>query len=782
MSEWFERHPQILARESKQLSNNSNYDEVAQKRGVLFVSTGNIKVRANGVTHHYPVVIVYPKATPYTLPRIFLVENALSKAELESLASLAHSEVSKFLALKVKYYYRRHQNADGSLCALEQDNLDQGGAELFDANTVLRRIRKYLAGFTTNHFPPEGAEVELYSHYPHKAPFHVLLTDSFYLDNGVKGEYYLNHIYDPPESISRQNLPNIYFGACLINQTASGIQTDDSLTSLQFMPNGLRDRQQIAQNKTRLEESIKEGVLIEGHWWHLSEEPAVFEDSQKLVIALGGGDINKGIAEIKNSFWSKLKRLEESVVIGLRFANRRGELDWVILVLKKIAGENSPLITGEPNVLEVLKDYQVTAAYSEALTEEKHHLRNQGRIDREIVKEKILAVVGCGALGSEVADIMAKGGIGNICLINNQIMYAHNSVRHLASFLQANQRKVDAVAKVLKEHNPYVDVIPSYANILAHDIENYFPPNGLGISSIADDNTEGYLNEQAVLNKRTIFYARALRGGKAARIFRVIPGQDACFHCLSIYKGEKHENFIDIPEDQNLPTIRNECNNPIRPSSAADLKLIASLAGRMVLDYLQSPNNQAANHWVWGSDGFSSMENTNENSFTLEARKLPPHPECQYCQMLSPLQVSINQTALEYMRDLVTANSGIETGGVLVGNLDISSNSVYITHASGPGPNSQQSASGFVRDVPYCQSFVNDHAMDGRLYLGEWHSHPGSSTEPSSTDLKSLTDIALQKEYLTTRPIMLIFSNRGELTCTVHPSNQPHYSVDFTVE
>ena len=782
MSEWFELHPQILERESRQLSSNSHYEEVAQRRDVLFVSTGNIKVRANGQTQRYPVVIVYPKATPYALPRVYLIKSVLTEAELDILASLAHHKVSNFLSSKVKYYYRRHQNEDGSLCVLEQDNLDQIGAEIFDANAILKRVRKYLAGFTTNHFPPEGSEVELFSHYPHKAGFHVLLTDSFYIDTGRKGEFYLNYIYEVPKSASRENLPNVYFGACLVNQTASGIQIDNSLTQLPFMPEGLKSREEIVHNQTRLKDLIKGEELIAGHWWHLTAEPNVFKNIQELVVALGEGDIDKGVAEVVKSFWPKLKAQDQSIFIGLRFPNRRGELDWVILVLKKITSNNHPLITGEPNVIEVLGDYQVTAAYSEVLTGEKHHLRNQGRIDHNIVKNKILTVIGCGALGSETADIMAKGGIGTVCLVDNQIMFAHNSIRHLASCRQANQRKVDAVATILREHNPYINIIPLGKNILEEDLPEYFPENGIGVSSIADDNTESYLNEQALLNKRTVFYVRALRGGKAARIFRVIPGQDACFHCLSIYRSEGHESFIDIPEDHELPTIRNECNNPIRPSSAADFKLIAALAGKTVLDYLQSPNNQAVNHWVWASDSFSGINITSSTPSVLEARKLAPHSQCQYCQGLNPIKVILSHGALEYMRDLVLATPGVETGGVLVGNLDANNNTMQIVHASGPGPDSQRTASRFERDVEYCQNFVNQHAARQLLYLGEWHSHPNNNNKPSGTDIESLSAISTQKEYLTTRPLMIIFSREGEYSCTVHPVEQPYYFVTPTVE
>ncbi len=778
MSEWFELHPEILNRESKQLTYNSNYEEVGQKRELLFVSTGNILVRINGQKKRYPIVIVYPKASPYALPRIFLVKNVLTEEELTALAALPHKNVSNFLSEKVEFYYKRHQNSDGSLCILEQDNLDQVGAEIFDANTVLKRVREYLSGLTTGRFPLEGAEIELFAHYPHKAGFHILLTDDFYRGKGERGEFYLSDAYKE----RNQATPNVYVCACLINRTASGLQIDDSLCLLPFMPEGLQSRQEIAHRNDLLQEKLEVQELIDGHWWHLSDEPGVFKTEQDILIALGRGDVDQGKLEVRKSFWHKLKGRHKSIFLGLRFFNRRDDQEWAILVLKKIRNNNPPLLSGEPNIEEVLKDYQISVAYSEPLTEEKFYLRNKGRIDYLTVKNKEITVIGCGAIGSEIADVMGKGGVGRIILIDNQLIHAHNSVRHLASIHYTNQCKVNAVAKILLDHNPYLNVTPRFCDVLTNDLNDFFSSESIGISSIADDNTEGYLNEQAVLQNRKMFYVRALRGGKAARIFRVIPGIDACFNCLTLYRMERHPEFIDIPEDRDLPTIRNECNNPIRPASAADLKLISSLAGRIVYDYLQCSQTELINHWVWSTDCFEDINVNPSMPFKLEARYLAPHPQCPYCQKSHPLEVVIDESALSFMKGLVLATPGIETGGVLVGNIQDNGQCMNITHASGPGPTSKRTSVIFERDISFCQSFINTHAADGRIYLGEWHSHPTDNVQPSSTDIKSLTNIAQQKEYLITHPVMLIFSRSGRPSCTIHSVKQPYYEVKLTVK
>ena len=129
------------------------------------------------------------------------------------------------------------------------------------------------------------------------------------------------------------------------------------------------------------------------------------------------------------------------------------------------------------------------------------------------------------------------------------------------------------------------------------------------------------------------------------------------------------------------------------------------------------------------------------------------------------------------MQGLVKERPGIETGGVLAGYKDEKGN-LYVTHASGPGPNGTRSAVEFSKDIPFTQQFLDSlYAGSGGKthYIGEWHSHPNSNNKPSSTDIKSLTEISYQKDYLTDMPVMIILSSKGDPSATVHPVGKLFY-------
>ena len=157
----------------------------------------------------------------------------------------------------------------------------------------------------------------------------------------------------------------------------------------------------------------------------------------------------------------------------------------------------------------------------EKLTEETYHQRNSKRAEYDILKEAAVNIFGVGAIGSEIADCMAKAGTGTLVLFDNQLMKAHNPVRHLGTLEQVGEPKITAVGEILFKHNPFIHIWPVPLNLYDFDISgNYFLDNSITVSSVADDNVEAFVNQQLVIANKTAFYVRALRGGKAARIFR----------------------------------------------------------------------------------------------------------------------------------------------------------------------------------------------------------------------------------------------------------------------
>ena len=527
---------------------------------------------------------------------------------------------------------------------------------------------------------------------------------------------------------------------------------------------------------------ITDKRLLKAQWFQIEKEPMPFQYFKDLVEIIGNGSYDDGLVRIKERCQDTFKQMPDSFLLGIRFPNRKGINEFQLFKIYQSATPPPYIIQINPEerMRNILEQYEkVEAIEGEKLTETSFHQRNSNRADYDILKNVSVNVFGVGAIGSEIADCLAKAGTGQLMLFDNQTIKAHNAVRHLASLEHIGEPKVSVVTEILHNHNPFIQIFPIPFNLYNLDISQHLQDDSISVSFVADDNVEGFINQQLVIANKTGFYVRALRGGKAARIFRVVPGKDACFNCLSLYRKEGKE-FVEIPEDSAYLTLRNECNNPIRPASAADLKFIASFASSILIDHLQ---NVAAdqNQWIWSSE--SLKDTPIQTPYQVYTQHLPPHINCSYCYHDKQVNVSIPKEAVSFMQQLIQQNPSVETGGVMAGWIDKIGN-ITVKHVSAPGPKAVQTATKFEKDVEYCQHFLDDLYIQSQqkvVYIGEWHSHPSTNNSPSGTDIKSLSDIAIQKNYLTDCPVMIIYSNTGIPSCTLHPAGKRYYFTNLEI-
>ena len=642
-----------------------------------------------------------------------------------------------------------------------------------------------MAGLETGNLPPDSPEVELFAHFREKdLSKEILIPEPFLTTDLKQGEFYcvlFSHVY--PTSNIRER--RIYIGALLQGENAGGFRVDpvEYRNAMNNMPDGINSPLDLVAKQELIREQVKENKMIEGFWWDIEHRMKPIQDINGFARLVGDGDEGVGYTRIQHIVNNTFYSLPEIAHFAIRFLNKRDEREWQIFTLKKKDIVTSPPIFGSDDIndfVELFNNYTLTAIRCREVTERRHHLRNSGLAQRDVLKENTVNVIGCGALGGEIADIISKAGIGSLRLVDHDIIRMDNAVRHVVGANKVGLLKVHALWLHIFYHNPFVETSSFPYDIMRIGLNHYFS-SGIGISTIADDNVEGYLNEQAIINNKTIFYSRALRGGKVARIFRVQPGVDACFHCLSIYSDEGNELFTSIPEDSNLPTITNECNNPIRPASAAEMKLIASLTSKLVLDHLQQSNG-ANNHWIWSTEHIEGVAASKVTPYMVKASTIPPHPSCQYCQPVEQLTAVINADILERMKVETRKDPSIETGGILLG--EIRNGTLQINFASGPGPKAKQTHSIFEKDIEYCQQYINEkyqqHGTQA-AYIGEWHYHPSTDNSPSGTDLNSLTEIANHQGYLTINPVMIILSNEELPSCTIHPASQRFYFTDLII-
>lgn len=113
------------------------------------------------------------------------------------------------------------------------------------------------------------------------------------------------------------------------------------------------------------------------------------------------------------------------------------------------------------------------------------------------------------------------------------------------------------------------------------------------------------------------------------------------------------------------------------------------------------------------------------------------------------MRIIYSQECIQTFLSEITDFLGSETGGVLMGYIE--ERVVYVEKASQAGPKAIHDEIYFQADANYIDMFIDMQYANSNgkyRYLGEWHTHPQITPEPSPKDLNSLDEISATADEL----------------------------------
>ncbi|WP_347554865.1 ThiF family adenylyltransferase [Robbsia sp. KACC 23696] len=205
------------------------------------------------------------------------------------------------------------------------------------------------------------------------------------------------------------------------------------------------------------------------------------------------------------------------------------------------------------------------------------------------LSNKTVALIGCGALGSELARLLAQAGVGHFILSDHDPLASHNTSRHLLGSADVGKNKALALGERIKKDFPHIGSV----EIMGKKWENLSPEQsslvdsadllitaGLSLATDLriDRRRESKKSEQKWLVAWTEEFALA---GHA-----VLITNDARLHSLFDTKGApKLRMTLDWPPAVGTH-IEAGCGNEFQPYGATDLHSTVGLAARLALDTL----------------------------------------------------------------------------------------------------------------------------------------------------------------------------------------------------
>jgi proteasome lid subunit RPN8/RPN11 len=370
-------------------------------------------------------------------------------------------------------------------------------------------------------------------------------------------------------------------------------------------------------------------------------------------------------------------------------------------------------------------------------TSQRDRLRRAGP-DATALATKRVMLFGIGAIGSHLGGLLVRSGLGNLTVIDFDVMTPGVLVRHAAT--GSGDFKVNAFEELVRTFE-WTNVEPITKTTyhpfeLAEMIMSRNPD--LCIDATGDPLFAELLSRIAAQEDLPVVSTALYRGGRVARVRRQ-HGRD---HPIAHRIG--HWRYPQIPAghepQQDFVGTETGCMAPIHNAPPTSVVYAASLAATIVIDLLTARLNYP-----------------DEIIDVLEPIERPLHRLGRYEP--KPPPVMLTDDARSSMITAANASHPRETGGILVGVFD-DAGAPYVTHALEFEPDQPCPHAYVVPAGVTTEAVANVRTHDERLgYLGEWHSHP--SDQPASpTDERTMN--TLSKHPDTGFPVLCVLRPKGD--------------------
>lgn len=234
--------------------------------------------------------------------------------------------------------------------------------------------------------------------------------------------------------------------------------------------------------------------MVNGFWWLWPkpivvrpwQAPVTWRDLRRIAAMM-----NIDVDEMLRWMFPKLRGSKSSAILMLgypmpkRIGEELVEVHWDALLLPRLEGEVGQPHGFRPNARgwwhrdrygkfadSVALEYLYTDNWSA------DRLQARGRLP-SAVRDCNIALIGCGALGSVVSEMIVRVGVKSLALVDADVLESGNINRHVATLVDVGKSKVAVVAQRLRQISPNVRVteftrnLPCDAKSIEAQLEDY---------------------------------------------------------------------------------------------------------------------------------------------------------------------------------------------------------------------------------------------------------------------------------------------------------------------
>jgi sulfur carrier protein ThiS adenylyltransferase len=180
-----------------------------------------------------------------------------------------------------------------------------------------------------------------------------------------------------------------------------------------------------------------------------------------------------------------------------------------------------------------------------------------------ILKTKCVGIAGCGGLGSNIAVLLARAGVGKLIIADFDTVAPENLNRQHFFIDQIGKLKVDALAEIINKINPKINYQPVNVNLTPENIPDVF--SNVDVLIEAFDQAE---NKSILIDTWT-----SLKNGKL-------------LIAASGLAGTGDIDKIQINRMENLIIVGDFKSTPAEGLMAPKVMIVASMQASLAVEYL----------------------------------------------------------------------------------------------------------------------------------------------------------------------------------------------------
>ncbi|HEX2653152.1 MAG TPA: ThiF family adenylyltransferase [Xanthobacteraceae bacterium] len=388
-----------------------------------------------------------------------------------------------------------------------------------------------------------------------------------------------------------------------------------------------------------------------------------------------------------------------------------------------------------------------------------------------VLSGKRIILFGCGALGSAVAETIARAGARAITLVDNGVVSPGLLARQRYRSIDIGLPK----AQVLKERLVDIGtgcVANAQVSNLAEAALSRFTLGDwdLLIDATASTRVSHRIERDLVTQDLPIplltlsVSASASEGCVTVRMpgYSGGPQQVDRQAKLEAFASHAKDPLTRAfwPERDEVVPFQPEpgCSAPTFIGSAADIDFHAAALLNLGLGRLTSLNVSQASMDLIAAPWCERKRSSSPHlKFAFDA--YPHFAEQRHAYNVCQSEIARRGIASEIRRIGRTRSDKVETGGLMFGEIDDSHRTIWIDSVSGPPPDSEASPEKFLCGTSGTRELadVKSKASGGSSrFIGIWHTHPVSRGRPSEDDLHAMLQLLHLQAFPPRQVLMLI--------------------------